>query len=123
MIQAENLLIKKRLDEPHSASSCLKNSHGVAHSTDALENKLSFTLSPQYYATHCSDIASATPENVFALFFALSVVNIPLYLSPCLPEYEPEGHHVAIGLTSFVGTSSFKFFSQRHVFFVYGCPN
>ena len=72
---------------------------------------------------HCSAIASAIPSNVFALFFALSVVNIPLCCSPCLPLYEPDGHHVAIGATTFVGASGGRFFSHKHVRFVYGCPN
>lgn len=41
--------------------------------------------------------------------FALSVVNIPLCCSPCLPLYEPDGHHVAIGVTMFVGASGGRF--------------
>lgn len=85
MIRSENLLIKKRLDEPHSASSCLKNSHGVGHSTDALENKLSFTLSPQYYAPHCSAIAEAMPGNVLLLIRfvsgALQLNDLPSFLA------------------------------------------
>ena len=71
---------------------------------------------------HCSAMAFAMPGNVFARFLARSVVNMPLCLSQCCLEYEPDGHHVLSGVTMFVGINAGTPRSHRSVFLVNGSP-